>query len=309
MPPDRARIRLQQPGGGTLWGRNGLVPGRCTALPSAHARSDSHRSRFDGGPSFLTMPPTPREKKIRLDELLVSRGLCPTRSQARALIMAGKVRRGDEGLDKPGKTYPEGMDLHVVAPPRYVGRGGEKLERFLDTYDLPLEGSTVLDIGASTGGFTDCVLQRGAAAVTCVDVGHGQLHARLRADPRVTNLEKVNARHLTPEGLPHPLYDGIVMDLSFISLRRVLPPAWSVLRPGGWLVALVKPQFEATRQEAARGAGVIKDPQIRERVLEEVRTFALESLPGASLIGTVDSPIRGADGNREFLVGLRRLEA
>ncbi len=252
------------------------------------------------------MPPSPRENKLRLDELLVSRGLSPSRSQARALIMAGKVRRGDEVLDKPGKTYPESTALSLATPPRFVGRGGEKLEHFLETFPLEVEGKRILDIGASTGGFTDCVLQRGATAVTCVDVGHGQLHAKLRGDPRVTNLEKLNARHLTAEMLPEPAYDGVVMDLSFISLRRVLPPAWNLLTTGGWLVALVKPQFEATRREAARGGGVIKDPVVQERVLDEIVAFALETLPGATLIGTVDSPLRGADGNREFLAGFNR---
>ncbi len=247
-----------------------------------------------------------REKKLRLDELVVGRGLCETRSQARALIMAGKVRRGDETLDKPGKTYPESIPLTLIQPPRFVGRGGEKLEAFLAAHELPVDGGAFLDVGASTGGFTDCLLQRGAAAVTCVDVGHGQLHGKLRIDSRVTNLEKVNARNLTPARLPLPAYDGVVMDLSFISLRLVLPPAWNCLRSGGWLVALVKPQFEAARREVDRGAGVIKDSAIQQRVLEEIRSFALETLPGASLVGVVDSPLRGADGNREFLLGLKR---
>ena len=247
-----------------------------------------------------------REKKLRLDELVVGRGLCETRSQARALIMAGKVRRGDEILDKPGKAYPESIPLTLIEPPRFVGRGGEKLEAFLAVHELPVEGGSFLDLGASTGGFTDCLLQRGAEAVTCVDVGRGQLHGKLRADPRITNLEKINARSLTPARLPLPAYDGVVMDLSFISLRLVLSPAWNCLRPGGWLVALVKPQFEAARREVDRGAGVIKDPAIQERVLDEIRGFALETLPGAALVGVVDSPLRGADGNREFLLGLKR---
>lgn len=252
------------------------------------------------------MPSSSRERKCRLDELVVSRGLCPTRSQARALIMAGKVRRGDEVLDKPGKTYPESTPLILVQPPRFVGRGGEKLEAFLEAYPLPLEGALILDVGASTGGFTDCVLQRGAAAVTCVDVGRGQLHGKLLADSRVTNIEQFNARNLAPEHLPHPVYDGVVTDLSFISLRLVLPAAWTCLRPGGWLVALVKPQFEATRKEVDRGGGVIKDPVVQERIRDAIRSFALDTLPAAETIGTIDSPLRGADGNREFLLGLRK---
>ncbi len=245
-----------------------------------------------------------REKKLRLDELVVSRGLCASRSRARALIMAGKVRRGDEVLDKPGKTYPESIALTLLQPPRFVGRGGEKLEAFLQAHPLPIEGANALDVGASTGGFTDCLLQRGAASVTCVDVGRGQLHGKLLADPRVTNIEKHNARHLTPDQLPRREYKAVVIDVSFISLRLILPPAWTCLRPGGWLVALVKPQFEADRREVDRSGGVIKDPAIQERILEDIRAFALETLPGATLVGTIDSPIRGADGNREFLLGL-----
>jgi 23S rRNA (cytidine1920-2'-O)/16S rRNA (cytidine1409-2'-O)-methyltransferase len=257
----------------------------------------------------LSMTSSSKEKKLRLDEIVVGRGFCETRSQARALIMAGKVRRGDEVLDKPGKTYPESIALTLIQPPRFVGRGGEKLEAFLAAHPLPVEGGVFLDVGASTGGFTDCLLQRGASAVTCVDVGRGQLHGKLRSDPRVTNIEKLNARHLTPDLLPRPAYDGVVMDLSFISLRLVLLPTWNCLKPGGWLAALVKPQFEADRREVDRGAGVIKDPAVQNRVLDEIRAFALETLPGATLIGTIDSPLRGADGNREFLLGLIRRES
>jgi 23S rRNA (cytidine1920-2'-O)/16S rRNA (cytidine1409-2'-O)-methyltransferase len=247
--------------------------------------------------------------RIRLDELLVQRGFAASRTQARALIMAGHVRRGTERLDKPGRAYPDDIMLALVPPPRFVGRGGEKLAAFLAQFGVDLRGAHVLDVGASTGGFTDCALQAGAADVTCVDVGRGQLHARLRADPRVTNLEKVNARHLRPGDLPRPDYDAVVMDLSFISLKSVLPAVWIFLRPGGVLIALVKPQFEAGRREADKGRGVIRDPAVQAAVLADVTAFALATLPGATLLGSMDSPLAGADGNREFLLGVTKKTA
>jgi len=244
--------------------------------------------------------------KSRLDELLVARGLAPTRAQAKALVMAGRVFSGTERLDKPGREYPAEADLSVRQPPRFVSRGGEKLAAALAEFSLDLRGAQVLDVGASTGGFTDCALQAGAAAVVCVDVGRAQLHAKLRADPRVTNLEKVNARHLSPRALPRREFDAVVMDLSFISLTNVLPAVWPLLRPGGVMVALVKPQFEAGKAEADKGRGVIRDPAVQDAVLARVRDFALATLPGATLVGTMDSPITGADGNREFLLGLSK---
>jgi 23S rRNA (cytidine1920-2'-O)/16S rRNA (cytidine1409-2'-O)-methyltransferase len=244
--------------------------------------------------------------RLRLDELLVARGLAETRAQAKALIMAGRVRCGTERLDKPGKEVPDNLPLELEAAPRYVSRGGEKLAAALAAFALDLRGAAVLDVGASTGGFTDCALQAGAASVVCVDVGRGQLHGRLRADPRVTNLERVNARRLAPADLPRPEFDAVVMDLSFISLRAVLPAVWPCLRPGGTLVALVKPQFEAGKAEADKGRGVIRDPAVRAAALAAVRDFALSALAGARLVGTLDSPIAGADGNREYLLGLRR---
>ncbi len=242
--------------------------------------------------------------RLRLDELLVQRGLAASRAQARALIMGGRVRRGTERLDKPGREYPDDTDVAVAQPPRFVSRGGDKLAAFLARFDLAVPGAQVLDVGASTGGFTDCVLQAGAAGVTCVDVGRAQLHARLRADPRVVNLEKVNARHLRPGDLPRAAYDLVVMDLAFISLKAVLPAVWPFLRAGGRLVALVKPQFEAGKHEADKGRGVIRDPGIQAEALAGVTAFALAELPGAVLLGSMDSPITGADGNREFLLGL-----
>jgi 23S rRNA (cytidine1920-2'-O)/16S rRNA (cytidine1409-2'-O)-methyltransferase len=232
----------------------------------------------------------------------VARGLAESRTQAKALIMSGRVRRGTERLDKPGREFPADTPLEVEQPPRFVSRGGEKLAAALSNFTLDVQGAHVLDVGASTGGFTDCVLQAGAADVVCVDVGRAQLHAKLRADPRVTNLEKVNARHLHTADLPRTNFDAVVMDLSFISLVSVLPAVWPLLRPDGKLVALVKPQFEAGKEEADRGRGVIRDRAVQEAALAKVRGFALSELPGCRLVGEMDSPIEGADGNREFLL-------
>jgi 23S rRNA (cytidine1920-2'-O)/16S rRNA (cytidine1409-2'-O)-methyltransferase len=245
-------------------------------------------------------------KKIRLDELLVTRGLAPSRAKAKAYIMSGLVRSGTERLDKPGREYPADHPVALVETSRFVSRGGEKLQGWLDHFPLDLRGAHILDVGASTGGFTDCALQAGAASATCLDVGRAQLHGKLLADPRVTNLEQVNARHLDPRLLPRPAYDAVVMDLSFISLRHILPSVWPVLRPGGTLIALVKPQFEAGKAEVDKGQGIIRDPAVQTRVLAEIRDFALATLPGARLLGTLDSPITGTDGNREFLLGLAK---
>jgi 23S rRNA (cytidine1920-2'-O)/16S rRNA (cytidine1409-2'-O)-methyltransferase len=245
-------------------------------------------------------------RKLRLDELLVARGLAESRAQAKALIMSGRVLRGTERLDKPGKEFPEDLDLTVEQPPRFVSRGGEKLQGALEHFAVDLRGAHVLDVGASTGGFTDCALQAGAADVVCVDVGRAQLHAKLRADSRVTNLEKINARFLKAADLPRGEFDAVVMDVSFISLKTVLPAVWPLLRRGGTLVALVKPQFEAGKAEVDKGRGVIRDPAVQEATLAGVRDFALAELTGARLVGTMDSPIVGADGNREFLMCLRK---
>lgn len=244
--------------------------------------------------------------KQRLDELLVARGLAESRAQAKALIMSGRVLRGTERLDKPGKEFPVDLELTVEQPPRFVSRGGEKLAAALEHFAIDLTGAHILDVGASTGGFTDCALQAGAVDAVCVDVGRAQLHAKLRADPRVTNLEKVNARHLQPGDLPRADFDMLVMDLSFISLRAVLPAVWPFLKAGGRLIALVKPQFEAGKAEVDKGRGVIRDAAVQEAVLAGVRDFALAELPGAELIGTMDSPITGTDGNREFLLALKK---
>ena len=246
--------------------------------------------------------------KLRLDELVVSRGLAESRSQAKALIMSGRVLRGTERLEKPGKEFPLDTELTVEQPPRFVSRGGEKLQGALDNFEINLTGAHVLDVGASTGGFTDCALQAGAMDVVCVDVGRAKLHGKLLTDPRITNLEKVNARHLKAGDLPRDEFDAIVMDLSFISLKTVLPAVWPFLRSGGLLVALVKQQFEAGKATVDKARGVIQDPVIQKAVLTEVRNFALTELPDSLLIGTMDSPITGTDGNREFLLALKKRE-
>lgn len=244
--------------------------------------------------------------KQRLDEILVARGLAESRTQAKALIMSGRVMSGTQRLDKPGREFEEDCELSVLRPPRFVSRGGEKLAAALERFSIDLRGAHVLDVGASTGGFTDCALQSGAASVVCVDVGRAQLHARLRSDPRVVNLERLNARFLAASDLPRAQFGAVVMDLSFISLRSVLPSVWPFLRPGGVLVALVKPQFEAGKAQADKGRGVIRDAAVREAALWSVREFALAVLPGAMLAGSMESPIEGAEGNREFLLCLRR---
>lgn len=245
-------------------------------------------------------------KKIRLDELLVEKGLVETRSRAKALILAGKVKLGTDRLDKPGRSLPADSPVEVESPPRFVSRGGEKLEGFLEKFGIQVEGFPILDVGASTGGFTDCCLQRGAISATCVDVGRAQMHNKLIQDERVTNIEKTNARHLKPGDLPRDDYPIIVTDLSFISLTKVLPAMWQFMAPSGHLIALVKPQFEAEKHEVDAGKGIIRDEAIHARVLESIKAFALKELPGSQLIGTMDSPIKGTDGNREFLMGIVR---
>jgi len=244
--------------------------------------------------------------KRRLDELLVARGLAPSRTQAKALIMTGKVRRGSERLDKPGRMLRDDAPVEIEAPARFVSRAGEKLDAFLEAFEVPMEHCAVLDVGASTGGFADCCLQRGASEITCVDVGRAQLHGRLLNDPRVTNIERVNARYLKPGDLPRAAYPRTVMDLSFISLRKVLPAVWPFVAPGGILVALVKPQFEADKAAADRARGVIRDPELQRRALEATRSFAVRECRGAASIGTMRSPIEGTEGNVEFLLGLAR---
>ncbi|MBC2595359.1 TlyA family RNA methyltransferase [Ruficoccus amylovorans] len=244
-------------------------------------------------------------EKTRADDLLVRSGQAASRSQARRLILEGRVSTpGGELVTKPGRFLPPDTLLSVKDPPRFVSRGGDKLAAYLEHFPADLGGRRLLDVGASTGGFTDCALQAGAASATCIDVGHGQLHPSLLDDSRVTNLEGVNARHLDPATLPHPSYDLISMDLSFISLTQVLPAVWPLLEPGGLLVALVKPQFEAGPEETRRTKGIIRDEAVRQRTLSTIKLFATGNLPGARVVGEMDCPVTGGDGNREFLLGL-----
>jgi 23S rRNA (cytidine1920-2'-O)/16S rRNA (cytidine1409-2'-O)-methyltransferase len=230
----------------------------------------------------------------RLDVLLVERGLAESRAQAQALVMAGLV----PGHAKAGEQVDDTAELVVESTPRYVSRGGEKLAHALDELGVEVAGRDALDVGASTGGFTDVLLQRGAARVIALDVGRGQLHQRLRGDTRVTVLERTNAREL--ESLPYAP-DLVTCDVSFISVRTALPPALALARPGWEALVLVKPQFEAGRDEVGKG-GVIRDPEVHRRVLREVAESAL-AWP-AETVGVVDSGLPGPKGNREFFLHL-----
>ncbi len=249
---------------------------------------------------------TRNSTKVRLDELLLERGLSSSRTQARNMILEGKVKCGSRVLNRPGKSFPRDIDLLVIDPPRYVSRGGDKLAGFLDKYPVNVKGQIVLDVGASVGGFTDYLLQQKAKAVTCIDVGHNQLHPKLRQNPQVTNLEKVNVRDLSPDILPYPLYDLIVVDLSFISLRKVLPAIWPLVKLNGILIILIKPQFEAGEKLVSQAKGIIKNPIIHEQVVAEIREFCARYLGGSKEIGQMESPIKGADGNREFFLSLEK---
>lgn len=233
--------------------------------------------------------------RTRLDQLLVERGLAPSREKARALIMAGSVTQGTQRLIKPGILVRPDTDLSLEAQPRFVGRGGEKLDHALSVFHLNVAGMTALDVGASTGGFTDCLLQRGAARVYAVDVGHGQLDYRLRQDTRVISMEGVNARH--PLDLPQQC-DVAVIDVSFISLELILPAVALALRPGAPIVALVKPQFEVGKGKLGKG-GVVKQTALHLEVLSRILAWARDH--GFRLGGLTTSPIFGDKGNREFL--------
>jgi 23S rRNA (cytidine1920-2'-O)/16S rRNA (cytidine1409-2'-O)-methyltransferase len=234
--------------------------------------------------------------KKRLDVLLVERGLAETRSQAQALVLAGRVR----GHTKAGEQVDDAAELDVEAGPRFVSRGGEKLAQALEELDIHVAGEDCLDVGASTGGFTDCLLQAGAARVIALDVGYGQLHPRLRSDPRVTVIERKNVRSLDCAELPfRPSF--LTADVSFISLGKALPPALACAARGWRALVLVKPQFEAGRADVGKG-GVIRDPEVRRRVLDEVSAQVPEW--GARLQGVVESGLPGPKGNREFFLHL-----
>ena len=239
----------------------------------------------------------------RLDVALVERGLCESREKAQRAIMAGQVKINGHPARKASDSTRDTDEISLEGGERFVSRGGHKLEQALNHFALNVTGLTCLDLGASTGGFTDCLLQHGAAKVFAVDVGQGQLAWKLRQDPRVVVMEKTNARELTPAHFPTPfrLFDQVVIDCSFISLRKILPPAIALLKPAGNIVALLKPQFEAGKAEADKGAGVITDPAVHERVLREVQEFTAAQ-PGVCWRGVTESPLLGPAGNKEFLV-------
>ena len=245
-------------------------------------------------------------QRVRLDQALVERGLAASRSQAQALVMAGKVFSRERRLDKPGHAVAADQPLEVrgeVHP--WVSRGGLKLAHGLEHFGLNVAGAVALDIGASTGGFTDVLLANGAARVYAVDVGRAQLAWKLRQDPRVIVLEGVNARHLTPDQVPEAV-DLVVCDASFIGLQVVLPAALALARPGARLIALIKPQFEVGKGRVGKG-GVVRDPALHEEVVARIRDW-LEADMGWRVLGVAESPITGAEGNREFLICARKAE-
>jgi 23S rRNA (cytidine1920-2'-O)/16S rRNA (cytidine1409-2'-O)-methyltransferase len=244
----------------------------------------------------------PTEKKIRLDLLLVQKGLAESREKARAMIMAGLVEVDKVAANKPGYLVAPLSNLSVKKPLPYVSRGGLKLEAALDTFSLDVKDRVLLDVGASTGGFTDCLLQRGAKRVVAVDVGYGQFHWRLRQDPRVVLLEKTNIRNLTPAVVQEDL-DGAVIDVSFISLKLVLPAVSQFLKPQAFVVALVKPQFEVGKGQVGKG-GVVRDPALHQEVLNSLCSFFREV--GWKVKEQMPSPVLGPKGNKEFLVHLTR---
>jgi 23S rRNA (cytidine1920-2'-O)/16S rRNA (cytidine1409-2'-O)-methyltransferase len=239
---------------------------------------------------------------MRLDRLLVLRGLAPTREKAQAMILAGVVSVDGRRVEKAGMPVEEAADVSVSGPPHpYVSRGGMKLEAALDHFRIDPSGLVCLDVGASTGGFTDCLLQRGAAKVYAVDVGYGQLDAKLRGDPRIVVREKVNARSLSKDDVPEPVALAVI-DVSFISARLILPAVVPLVAKGGAVVVLVKPQFEAGRSEVGRG-GIVRSEDVRGRVVSEIANAGAGL--GLEPLGSIRSPIRGAHGNEEFLLAFR----
>jgi 23S rRNA (cytidine1920-2'-O)/16S rRNA (cytidine1409-2'-O)-methyltransferase len=245
----------------------------------------------------------------RLDVALVESGLCESREQAKRAIMAGQVRVNQQIARKPSDPVSPEDEMTLTAGEKYVSRGGAKLEHALRYFQLDVTGFSALDLGASTGGFTDCLLQHGAAKVFAVDVGQGQLAWKLRRDARVVVMEKINARHLTPGAFPSPFVpaDLAVIDCSFISLRKILPATIALLRPLAKVVALIKPQFEAGKTEADKGAGVITDPQVHERVLRELQEFVATQAQ-LRWRDVTESPLRGPAGNKEFLVLIEKTD-
>jgi 23S rRNA (cytidine1920-2'-O)/16S rRNA (cytidine1409-2'-O)-methyltransferase len=241
-------------------------------------------------------------EKTRLDQLLVARGLFDSREKAQRAIMAGEVMVAEQVVDKAGTRVPDDAIIAVKSTERYVGRGGHKLEAALLHFAIDPSGATCLDIGASTGGFTDCLLQHGAAKVWAIDVGHAQLDWKIRRDPRVVVREKLNARHLTRADIADAI-EICVIDVSFISLSLILPPAVALLSNGGVIIPLIKPQFELRKEQVGKG-GVVRDAGLHAEAVEKVRAIAA-SLPQVTWEGVIESPILGGEGNKEFLACLR----
>ena len=251
---------------------------------------------------------TPKPAKLaRLDLALVERGLCESREKAKRAVMAGQALVNGQRAAKASDKVKPSDEVTLAATDKFVSRGGHKLEHALETFGVEAAGLRAIDLGASTGGFTDCLLQHGAATVAAVDVGQGQLAWALRNDERVHVMERTNARHLTPASFPQPFepFNLAVVDCSFISLRQILPATVDLLPPGGQVVVLVKPQFEAGKAEADKGQGVIRDPQVHRRVLDELHAFVNDESP-LEWVAEIESPLTGPAGNREFLVLLNR---
>ena len=246
-----------------------------------------------------------KPKRSRLDRFLVEQGFFPSREQAQRAVMAGEVRIGDQIISKSSVMVEAGAAVSLQARPPYVGRGGLKLEGALDHFNIQPQGLIALDIGASTGGFTDCLLQRGAAKVYSIDVGHGQLAWKIRNDPRVVVREKLNARYLGREDIPEKI-DLCVIDVSFISLTLILSNAFDLVTPNGVILALIKPQFELKAAEVAHG-GIVRDPALHEKAQNKIRDFVVNA--GHNVSGMVRSGITGADGNQEFFICIRRKSA
>jgi 23S rRNA (cytidine1920-2'-O)/16S rRNA (cytidine1409-2'-O)-methyltransferase len=246
-----------------------------------------------------------KPKRSRLDVFLVEQGLCASREQAQRAVMAGEVKIGDQVVSKCSVMVEPGAAVSLRERSPYVGRGGLKLEGALDHFGISPQGLTALDLGASTGGFTDCLLQRGAARVYAIDVGHGQLAWKIRDDPRVVVREKLNARYLTRADVPERI-DLCVIDVSFISLTLILPNAFDLVTPNGVILALIKPQFELQAAEVAHG-GIVRDPALHEKARNKIRDFVLNA--GHTVEGIVPSGLTGADGNQEFFICVRRKSA
>ncbi len=255
--------------------------------------------------SFSPSVPVNKPFKQRLDSLLVSQELVPSREQASRLILAGRVRIDGVVMDKPGKLVSSEVSIEIIRPEsQYASRGGEKLASALDAFGLSCAGLVVMDVGASTGGFTDCVLQRNAQRVYAIDVGYGQLDWRLRNDARVIVMDRLNIRYLSPDDMSERV-DLVVIDVSFISLKKVWPAVLPMLKPKGYLVALIKPQFVVGKGQVGKG-GIIRDEKLREAVKEQFMEYA--NSMGLEVIGLIDSPVLGKKGNKEILIGVKKRE-